>query len=49
MANIRALRLTAADAEIAHQLVQLMARVFDEPSEPLGDEYLLRLLSRPDF
>jgi aminoglycoside 3-N-acetyltransferase I len=49
MANIRTLRLTAADIEIARQLFLLMARVFGGPSEPLSDEYLHRLLSRPDY
>lgn len=49
MTNIRTLRLTAADAEIARRLFQLMARVFEEPSEPLNDDYLLKLLSRSDF
>lgn len=49
MANIRALRLTVVDVGIARQLFQLMARVFEEPNEALSDEYLLRLLSRPDF
>jgi aminoglycoside 3-N-acetyltransferase I len=49
MANLRALRLTSADIVIAGHLFLLMARVFDEPSEPLTDDYLLKLLSRPDY
>src|SRR5688572_24079965 len=49
MANIRTLRLTAAHAATARQLFQLMARVFDEPGEPLNDEYLLALLKRQEF
>lgn len=49
MTHIRTLRLTAADVEIARQLFRLMAQVFEEPSEPLSDEYLLKLLSRSDF
>lgn len=49
MANIHALRLTAADIGTARQLFLMMARVFEEPSEPLSDEYLQRLLSRPDY
>lgn len=49
MANIRTLRLTASKAEVARQLFQLMAQIFEEPGEPLRDEYLLRLLSRSDF
>lgn len=49
MARIHAVRLTQVDAQVARALFQLMARVFDEPSEELGDEYLLTLLRRPDF
>lgn len=49
MANIRTLRLTVADIGIARRLFLLMARVFEEPSEPLSDEYLSMLLRRPDF
>lgn len=49
MDNIHALRLTAADINVARRLFLLMARVFEEPSEPLSDEYLQRLLSRPDY
>lgn len=49
MANIRTLRLTDVHIGIARQLFLLMARVFEEPSEPLSDEYLLRLLSRADY
>lgn len=49
MANIHALRLTAADAEVARRLFELMAQVFEEPNEPLSDEYLLKLLRRSDF
>lgn len=46
---IHTVRLTAADSEIARRLFELMARVFDEPAAPLGDRYLLQLLSRPGF
>ena len=49
MIQIRTVRLTAADAELARRLFELMADVFDEPAEPLSNEYLLQLLRRPDF
>lgn len=49
MATVRTLRLTAADVEVARQLFQLMALVFEEPPAPLSDAYLTRLLDRSDF
>lgn len=49
MLRIDTARLTATDSELARRLFELMAEVFGEPAEPLGDEYLLQLLSRPDF
>jgi len=49
MADVRAFRLTAADAGVARQLFQLMGEVFSEPSEALSDAWLARLLGRPDF
>jgi aminoglycoside 3-N-acetyltransferase I len=49
MIEIRVKRLTAADRDLAKNLFALMADVFEERSEPLGDAYLDRLLARPDF
>ncbi|MBM0103350.1 GNAT family N-acetyltransferase [Steroidobacter sp. S1-65] len=49
MNQIRIVRLTAADPELARRMFELMAHVFDEPSEPLSDMYLSKLLRRPDF
>jgi aminoglycoside 3-N-acetyltransferase I len=49
MTSIRAQRLTTADAPVARRLFLLIARVFEEPVEPLSDVYLARLLSRPEF
>jgi aminoglycoside 3-N-acetyltransferase I len=46
---MRTLRLRANDTEHARALFALMAQVFGEECEPLGDEYLNRLLSRDDF
>lgn len=42
-------RLTAGERELARRLFALMADVFEEPAEPLGDAYLDRLLRRDDF
>lgn len=47
--QIRTLRLAAGDRALARSLFALMAEVFDEPSEPLSDGYLDRLLSRSEF
>lgn len=49
MTSFRTQRLTTADAPVARQLFLLLARVFDEPAEPLSNAYLARLLSRPEF
>lgn len=49
MIQIRTVRLTAADSDLARRLFELMARVFDESAERLSDEYLLQLLSRHGF
>ncbi len=48
-AALRTLRLWPADADLAKRLFGLLARVFDEESEDLSDEYVQRLLSRDDF
>ena len=48
-ANLRTVRLTPVDIEMARRLFLLMAEVFEEPSEPLGDSYLEQLLNRPEF
>lgn len=42
-------RLGYDDRELARALFVLMAQVFEEEHEALGDAYLERLLSRPDF
>ncbi len=42
-------RLSPADRELARALFLLMAEVFEEPGEPLGDAYLDRILSGPGF
>lgn len=49
MAELRTKRLTTGDGELARRLFAMMAAVFGEPNEPLGDEYLERLLSRAEF
>jgi aminoglycoside 3-N-acetyltransferase I len=49
MTELRAKRLTTDDGELARRLFAMMAEVFEEPNQPLGDAYLDRLLSRPDF
>lgn len=46
---MHARRLTAADQGVAQELFRLMAEVFEEEQETLGDAYLERLLARPDF
>jgi aminoglycoside 3-N-acetyltransferase I len=47
--DLRARRLTAGDRELARALFSLMAEVFEEPSRPLSDGYLDRLLAREEF
>jgi aminoglycoside 3-N-acetyltransferase I len=42
-------RLTTDDVDHARQLFAVMSRVFEEPCEPLSEEYLIRLLSRQEF
>ena len=46
---MRAKRLTSDDRALARRLFVLMAEVFAEDYEQLGDGYLDRLLSRQDF
>ncbi len=46
---MRSMRLQQGDRELARTLFALMAEVFDEPCEVLGDRYLDRLLARQDF
>ena len=48
-ANLRTVRLTPGDIEMARRLFLLMAEVFEEPTEPLGDSYIEQLLNRPEF
>jgi aminoglycoside 3-N-acetyltransferase I len=47
--TIRLARLGAADALLARRLFSLMAAIFEEACEDLGEPYLERLLSRPEF
>jgi aminoglycoside 3-N-acetyltransferase I len=42
-------RLTTGDEPLAGRLFSLMAAVFGETAELLGDAYLSSLLARPDF
>jgi aminoglycoside 3-N-acetyltransferase I len=49
MPEIRIVRLTAADIELARELFATMARVFATGPEALSDGYLTRLLDRQDF
>ena len=42
-------RLTRGDEALARQLFVLMAEVFDETAQPLGDAYLASLLARSGF
>ncbi|HYH81632.1 MAG TPA: GNAT family N-acetyltransferase [Longimicrobium sp.] len=49
MSEIVSKRLVSGDREQARRLFALMAEVFEEEGEPLGDGYLDRLLSREDF
>jgi aminoglycoside 3-N-acetyltransferase I len=46
---MRTSRLTVADRELARRLFAVMADVFGEDDQPLGDAYLDRLLGRPEF
>ncbi len=46
---MRAKRLTSEDRELAKEMFALMAEVFAEDHEPLGDAYVDRLLRREDF
>lgn len=46
---MRARRLTSNDRELARRLFVLMAEVFSELHEPLGDAYLDRLLGWEGF
>jgi aminoglycoside 3-N-acetyltransferase I len=42
-------RLTIADRDLARRLFTMMAEVFEEGGQPLGDAYLDRLLGRAEF
>lgn len=46
---MRSMRLQPGDRELARALFALMAEVFEEPCEVLGDRFLDRLLARQDF
>jgi aminoglycoside 3-N-acetyltransferase I len=46
---MRAKRLTSGERDLARRLFALMAEVFEEAHEPLGDAHLDRLLDREDF
>ena len=46
---MRVARLGEGDRDVARRLFTLMAEVFDEGCEPLGDAYLDRLLAREEF
>jgi aminoglycoside 3-N-acetyltransferase I len=46
---VRFVRLTASDRTTARALFSTMSAVFEEAAEPLGDDYLDRLLSREEF
>jgi len=46
---MRVTRLGAGERDVARRLFALMAEVFGEGGEPLGDAYLDRLLAREDF
>ncbi len=47
--DLKTQRLTPADRDLARRTFALLAQVFEEESEPLGDAYLERLLGREDF
>lgn len=42
-------RLTANDTSIAAKLFNVMASVFEEPSEPLPADYIQNLLAKDSF
>lgn len=42
-------RLTASDRALARRVFFTMTEVFEDPGDPLGDDYLATLLARPDF
>lgn len=46
--TVRRLTSSPADRAVARELFLTMAGVFDVPAVPLSDEYLDRLLARPD-
>lgn len=46
---MRVARLGEGDRDVARRLFTLMAEVFDEGCEPLGDAYIDRLLAREEF
>jgi aminoglycoside 3-N-acetyltransferase I len=46
---MKARRLTSNDRDLAKRLFVLMAEVFEEDHDGLGDAYVDRLLSRVDF
>jgi len=43
------IRLGPGDEVRTREMLAMMAEVFDEPSDVLGDDYLRRLLARSDF
>lgn len=47
--DIRTIRLSAGDVTLARDLFVMMSEVFETEVVALGDGYLHRLLSRPDF
>ena len=47
--DIDVVRLETGDGDVARELFALMARVLGEPSTVLGDDYVARILDRPDF
>ncbi len=49
MNQIQTKRLTSGDQESARRLFALMAEVFEEEAQPLGDGYLEALLGRTEF
>jgi aminoglycoside 3-N-acetyltransferase I len=46
---MKTVRLTSGDTAVAKAVFSLMATVFEEREEELGDEYVAGLLARPDF
>ncbi|MCB5292146.1 GNAT family N-acetyltransferase [Arthrobacter sp. SO3] len=49
MSELEVRRLVRGDAAEAHVMFTMMARVFEEDSEPLGEDYLEDLLGREGF